>query len=172
MILLVVDAQEMLMNDKLYNFNLFKENVEKLITHARKCGVEVVFVRHDDGTELTKGAKGFEVYNSFAPKDGEKIFDKNYNSAFRKTGLTEYLRGKNENEIMIVGLQTDYCMDATVKCGFEHGFTMIVPAFCNTTVDNEFMTGEQSYRYYNQKMWNGRYAKCIGFDDALSYMGK
>ena len=38
MILLVVDAQEMLMNDKLYNFNLFKENVEKLITHARKCG--------------------------------------------------------------------------------------------------------------------------------------
>ena len=112
MILLVVDAQEMLMNDKLYNFNLFKENVEKLITHARKCGVEVVFVRHDDGTELTKGAKGFEVYNSFAPKDGEKIFDKNYNSAFRKTGLTEYLRGKNENEIMIAGLQTDYCMDA------------------------------------------------------------
>lgn len=28
--------------------------------------------------------------------------------------------------------------------------------------------GEQSYRYYNEKMWNRRYAKCVSFEDALS----
>ncbi|MGO0807248.1 cysteine hydrolase, partial [Clostridioides difficile] len=22
----------------------------------------------------------------------------------------------------MAGLQTDYCIDATIKCGFEHGF--------------------------------------------------
>lgn len=70
---------------------------------------------------------------------------------------------------MIVGAQTDYCIDATVKCGFEHGFEMIIPAGCKTTTDNEFMTGEQIYWYYNQKMWNKRYGRCISLEEAISW---
>ena len=47
--------------------------------------------------------------------------------------------------VAVVGLQTDYCIDATIKCGFEeHGFKMIAPENANSTFDNAFMTGEQS----------------------------
>ncbi len=97
----------------------------------------------------------------------EKFFDKHRNSAFKDTGLVEYLRSKNENKIMVTGLQADYCIDATIKCGFEHGFEMNVPAYCNTTVDNEFLTSEQTYCYYNEKMWDKRYSKCATFEEAL-----
>mgnify|MGYP003317866235 CR=1 FL=1 len=38
-------------------------------------------------------------------------------------------------------------LDAAIKCGFEHGFKMIVPANTNATFDNAFMTGEQTYKY-------------------------
>jgi len=96
----------------------------------------------------------------------EKIFDKHVNSAFKDTGLLEYLHSKNENTIMITGLQTDYCIDATIKCGFEHGYEIVVPAYCNTTVDNEYMTAEQSYKYYNENMWNSRYSRCVSFNQA------
>ena len=34
--------------------------------------------------------------------------------------LLEYLREKQAKEVAIAGLMTDYCIDATVKCGFEH----------------------------------------------------
>lgn len=71
---------------------------------------------------------------------------------------------KGENTDIIVGLQTDYCIDVTVKCGFEHGLKMIVPASTNSTIDNAFMTAENFYRYYNEFMWNGRYADCISFE--------
>ena len=74
---------------------------------------------------------------------------------------------KGENKVMIAGAQTEYCIDATIKCGFEHGLEIIVPAYCNTTVDNEFLSGEETYRYYNEMMWNRRYAKCIPFEKAL-----
>ncbi len=67
----------------------------------------------------------------------------------------------------MVGLQTDYCMDATIKCGFEYGFNMIVPEYTNSTFDNEYMTGAQTYKYYNEFMWNKRYAKCVSFDEAV-----
>lgn len=170
MVLLVVDTQDMNMTEDLYAFDNFVQNVKNLISSAREKNIEIIYIRHDDGSVLTAGANGFEIFSQFAPRDGEKIFDKNFNSAFRNTGLLEYLLHKKEHQVMIVGLQTDYCIDATVKCGFEHGFKMIVPAYCNTTCDNEFMSSEKTYQYYNQKIWNNRYAECVTFEEALAML--
>lgn len=172
MVLLVVDTQKAITNNRLYQFDLFVSNVKKLIKKARDNGIEVIFVRHDDGVgnELTKGNDGFEIYNDFYPETDEMIFDKNVNSSFKDTGLLEYLQQKGENTIIIVGLQTDYCIDATIKAGFEHGFKMIVPENTNSTFDNHYMTAEQTYRYYNEFIWKGRYAEYIPLNKALELM--
>ena len=172
MVLLVVDTQKLIVTEELYKFDELIHNIKLLLKEARNHNIEVIYVRHDDGIGelLTKGNEEFEIYDDFAPKNHERIFDKTVNSAFRNTGLIEYLKDKNETDIMIVGLQTDYCIDATIKCGFEHGFHMIVPEGTNSTVDNEFMTGELSYHYYNKKMWNVRYAQCICLEDAVQLL--
>ncbi len=170
MVLLVVDTQDMIVTRELYQYEMFVENVKQLIAYARKSEVEVVYVRHDDGFELTKGVDGFEIFRDFAPVEKDKIFDKHVNSAFKETGLVEYLRSKGESKVMIVGLQTEYCIDATIKCGFEHGFEIIVPAYCNSTVDNELLTAEQSYNYYNDKIWSNRYSKCVSFKEAVKML--
>lgn len=172
MVLLVVDTQKAITNNKLYHFELFESHIKELLNKARNNGIEVIFVRHDDGlgNELTSGNEGFEIYDGFEPAENEIIFDKNVNSSFKNTGLLEYLQGINENTIIIVGLQTDYCIDATIKSGFEHGFKMIVPAYTNSTFDSQYMTAEQTYRYYNEFIWNGRYAECISFEKTLELM--
>lgn len=169
MILLVVDTQKLLVNSELYNLERFVSNIKKLIDISRINNIEIVYVMHDDGvgSDLTKGKEGFEIYEEFKAIKNEKIFVKNVNSSFRGTGLLEYLKEKNESNIVIVGLQTDKCIDATIKCGFEHGFNMIVPRYANSTIDNDFFSGEQSYKYYNEFMWNGRYAKCISMDEVI-----
>lgn len=166
MVLLVVDTQDMTVTNQLYQFETFVNNIRQLLTAARSNGVEVIYVQHDDGLVLTKGANGFDIYEQFSPIKQEKIFNKHFNSSFKDTGLLDYLHLKEENTIMIVGCQTDYCIDATIKCGFEHGFKMIVPELCNSTIDNEYMTAEQSYKYYNENIWNKRYASCISFEQA------
>ena len=167
--LLVIDAQELITTDKLYAFDRFTENVRTLIAEARANGVEVVYVRHDDGEgqPLSKDNAGFDIYSGFVPEAGERIFDKYVNSPFRDSGLLEYLRDKGVKRLIVTGLQTDYCIDATVKCGFEHGFEVIVPEYCNSTFDNEFMSAEQTYRYYNEFMWKNRYAKCVKMAEVL-----
>lgn len=174
MVLLVVDTQKLITNENLYQFDTFVSHEKELIKKAREKGIEVIYVRHDDGPneELTKGKDGFEIYEGFQPMPGEKIFDKNVNSAFRGTGLLEYLQDKNEKEVIVTGLQTDYCIDATIKCGFEHGFKIIVPATTNTTVNNAFISAEQSYRYHNEFMWPRRYAECISFEEILEKIQK
>lgn len=72
--------------------------------------------------------------------------------------------------LVIAGLQTDYCIDASVKCDFEHGFHVIVPSDANTTIDNSFMTGENSYKYYNELIWKDRYAECITAEKVIERM--
>lgn len=167
--LLVVDVQELITINVLYNFYVFRDSLIKLIDEARNSGVEVIYVRHDAGagTPLSKGNPGYDVADCVAPKAGEKIFDKNVNSPFRDSGLLEYLRSNGVKKLMVTGLQTDYCIDATVKCGSDHGFEIIVPENCNTTFSNNYMTGEQTYHYYNDFMWKNRYAKCVTLSEAI-----
>ena len=172
MVLLVIDTQKALMNSELFEFELFKSSVVKLIDIARKNEIEVIFVRHNEGDygELSKGKSGFEIYEEFTPKENELIFDKTFNSAFKGTGLNVYLNRKGVSDVIVVGLQTDYCIDATIKAGFELGYRMIVPAYANSTFDNQYLSSDETYSYYNEFIWNERYADCISLEDTVKLM--
>ena len=173
MILLVVDTQKGCFNENLYMFETVKENIKQLINIARENNVEVAYVQHDDGpgTDLDKTAENYEIYEEFAPREGEKCFEKNVNSSFHPmTGLTEYLQTKGEKDIIVIGVSTDYCMDATIKSGFEKGFNIFVPEYTNSTYDNPYFDKEAAYRYFNEFMWNKRYAKVISFEQAVQLL--
>ena len=171
MTLLIIDVQSAIVTPALHNFDRFVDSVQRLIATARASGTEVVFVRHDDGYgSLTPGEPGFEIDERFRPAPGERIFDKRVNSAFRDSGLLEHLRKQREDTVLIAGLQTDYCIDATVKAGFEHGLRVIVPQYANSTFDNPFMSAEASYHYHNDFIWKGRYAECPSLEEALAMM--
>lgn len=170
MVLLVIDTQKGITNSNLFEFEKITGNIRTLIEKARQNNVEVVYVQHDDGpgSGFTKGDLDFEIYDAFAPNENEKIFYKTVNSCFHpQTGLDSYLKEKNENQVMIVGLQTDFCIDASVKSAFERGYKVIIPAYTNSTTDNEYFSKSTAYHFYNDFMWSKRYASCISFDKAV-----
>lgn len=136
MVLLVVDAQNGIVDERLYEFRKFVGNIKKLIGAAREQGIEVIYVQHDDGpdTGFSIGDDEFEVYSEFQPMPDEKRFIKSV-------------------------------------C-FEHGLHMIVLAYANSTQDNEYMTREQAYHYYNKFPWPERYADCVPMDRALELLKK
>ena len=174
MTLLIIDVQRAIITPALYAYDLFLRNVRTLIDSARRNGIEVIYVRHDDGvgTTLTKCAPDYEIWKDFSPTCDEKIFDKTVNSPFKESGLLPYLQQKGETDLIIAGLQTEYCIDATVKCGFEHGFRIFVPAHANTTFDHDLMCAETTYHYYNEYMWNNRYASCLSIEETLRLMSE
>ena len=171
MILLIIDTQSAIVTTALYDYDRFVDSVQRLISAARRSGTEVVFVRHDDGEPpLIPGHPGFEIDERFRPAEHERIFDKRANSAFRNTGLLEYLRKKAEDTVIVAGLQTDYCIDATVKAGFEQGLRVIVPTHANSTFDNDYLSAEASYHYHNDFMWKGRYAQCLPLEEVIALL--
>lgn len=167
--LLVVDVQEALVSENPFNKETTVNNIKLLIRECRNNDVEVIYARHDggQGDELEFGSKGWQIYNEVAPKEGEKIIEKRFNSAFRNTELKKCLNEKGIDTIILVGMQTEYCIDATCKVAFEYNFNLIIPEESNTTFDNDYMSGKNIYEYYNFKIWKNRFAKLEKVQDVI-----
>ena len=174
MILLVIDIQKGITDDELYAYDTFMDRTVRLIDAARKNHVEVVYVQHDDGpgSGFSAGDQAFEIADQVAPEAGEKIFVKTASSSFTNKDFAAYMEKQEDKRLMIIGLQTNYCIDATVRSAFERGFQIIIPEGTNSTFDNEYMTGETTYLYYNEEIWPDRYADCVTFEEAMEMISK
>ena len=91
---------------------------------------------------------------------------KTINSCFGNKKFKAYMEQQEDKRLMVIGLQTNYCIDATVKSAFERGFEVIVPEGTNSTFDNDYMTGETTVAYYNEDVWDG-VAELPTFDEAM-----
>ena len=174
MILLVIDMQKGIADSELYDYENFMDKTARLIDAARKNRVEVVYVQHDagPGSGLSAGDEDFEIAEQVAPEKGEKVFVKTINSCFGNKEFTGYMEQQEDKRLMIIGLQTNWCIDATVKSAFERGYEVIVPEEINSTFDNDYMTGETTYRYYNEEIWPDCFADCVTFDEAMDMIKK
>ena len=173
MILLVIDMQKSLVDEELYAFDTFVDSTVRLVDAARIKGVEVIFVQHDagPGSGLSAGDEGFEIIDLLQPKPGEKVFVKNINSCFGNKEFKAYMEQQEDKRLMIIGLQTNYCIDATVKSAFERGFDVIIPEGTNSTFDNDYMTGETTVRYYNEDVWE-ELVDAVTLEEAIEMMGQ
>ena len=174
MILLVVDMQKGVADEELYDYEAFMEKTAGLIETARKNGVEVVYVRHDAGEDsgMTVGDEAFEIVDEVAPKEGEKVFVKTINSCFGNLDFRAYMEQQEDKRLMVIGLQTNWCIDATVKSAFERGYEVIIPEGTNSTFDNDYMNGETTVRYYNEEIWPDCFADVIPFEEAVEMLGR
>lgn len=172
MILLAIDIQKGITDDRLYDFDSFVKNCQHLLEVARKKNVEVIYFQHDDGpgTGFSIGDEEFEISELVKPEENEKCFIKDINSCFGNKEFEKYLLDKNEKELMIIGLQTNFCIDATIKSAFERGYKVIVPKGTNSTFDNDYMDKETTYKYYNEMMWPTRFAQCVTVDEAAKML--
>lgn len=163
--LLVIDIQTALVEAKPYAVDNCLSVWQKAIATCREKNIEVIYVRHNDD-ELLTGSHGWEIYDGVAPKAGEKIFDKQYNSAFKETALQEYLTGQEISILVIIGMATDYCIDTTVKVAFELGYQVTIPKNGTTTFDSDFLTAKQLQKHY-EAIWHNRFAKVKTIEEIL-----
>jgi nicotinamidase-related amidase len=169
--LIVIDIQKALIDEDLYDMRGFLDRICRIIEAARENGAEVIFVKHDagPGTGFSDGDEGFEFTEEISPLDREKVFVKTINSCFGNRDFTAYLSDSGDSDLMIVGLQTDFCIDATVKSAFERGYRVIIPQGTNSTFDNMYMTAGVSCAYYFNEIWP-MFAECVSFDEAVSVL--
>ena len=80
-------------------------------------------------------------------------------------------RWQKITDLILMGMQTEYCIDATCKAAFELGYGVVIPTGATTTYDNEFMSGEATVRFYEEKIWAGRFADLMPAEAVLGLLG-
>lgn len=161
--LLVVDIQVALLDLCPWNKETFMETACSLLAACRAAGIPVVFVRHEGapGGIFERDTAGWAIAPEVAPLPGEKIFDKRYSSAFHRTALQEHLESIGCRNLILMGMQTEFCMDATCKSAFEREFTVTVPLEGHTTLDHGNIRAATLHAFYSQGIWDGRFATVI-----------
>lgn len=168
--LLVIDMQTALIEDGPDSAAVVVARIKDLIAACRAASIPVIYIRHDGGPrdELEPNTPGWQIYQALAPLDGEKIFDKKYNSAFRQTGLHDYLQALSVQKLLLCGMQTEFCFDVSCKVAFELGYTVTIPQGTVTTFSSDFCSGDKLTRYFEDKIWNHRYAEVFPLSDLIN----
>ena len=69
------------------------------------------------------GTEGVNIHANVAPHAGETVIQKNFPNSFRGTSLLQHLRGLGADHLVITGMMTHMCVDATTRAAFDLGFT-------------------------------------------------
>lgn len=158
--LIVIDIQEGLVKENPFDTKNFIINTKAIIQHFRDQNIEVIFIRHseDDGL-LATGSDNWQIYHELKPQENEKIFNKYYNSIFKNSGLKEYLDSKSITNLTFVGMQVEFCIDTSVKVGFEYGYKITIVEDAISTFDNIHLSTDQILSFYKEKIWRNRFAQ-------------
>jgi nicotinamidase-related amidase len=162
----VIDVQQGIVDEGPHDAEAFLGHLGRLIAAARAGGVPVFHVQHADGPgeQLIPGTPAWEFHPTVKPLASEPVFAKTFNSAFKGTALETTLMDRGVKTLVVCGMQTEHCLDATIKSAFEKGFQVMVPEGSHTTFDNGGLTAVQVKDFYQNRVWKERYAEVEAMD--------
>jgi nicotinamidase-related amidase len=88
--------------------NSFREN-EELIVHVKHA---------------TK--KDSAIHVDVSPEQGEQVVTKRFANSYRETELLDFLHQNEVTEVVICGMMTHMCVEATARASADFGFKVIV----------------------------------------------
>lgn len=102
----------------------------KMIEHFRANNLPIAHIQHfaTDGNIpfFHPETLGAEIHENVKPLEGEKLVQKYYPNSFRETDLLEYLKSEGVTEVVITGMMTHMCVDATARAAKDFGFEVTV----------------------------------------------
>ena len=106
------------------------ERAASLLSFFRNAHLPLVHIQHlatrPTATFFLPNTDGVKTHVNVAPRGGETLFQKHYPNSFRETPLLEHLRREQTERIVIGGMMTHMCVDATVRAAYDFGFQCLV----------------------------------------------
>jgi nicotinamidase-related amidase len=113
-----------------------------LLEAFRGSGEPVVHVQHvwdaPDATFMVPGSEGVEIHELVRPAHGETVIQKAHPNSFLETPLEGHLRAAGVGELVVCGMMTAMCVDATVRAAVDLGFDTTLAHDACATMPLEF----------------------------------
>ena len=157
---IIIDVQNILVETGFETEKLL-EKITYLQDQARSKNIEIIYVQHIETPEA-QTSEDWRLSELLNRKSDERVFQKKYNSIFKETGLKEYLDKQGIEKLVLCGMQTEYCVDTSVKVAFEYGYQLVIPEGAVTTFDGDDIPAETLNEFY-ENIWEERFADVLNY---------
>jgi len=146
--LLLIDVQVNLLRDPekggVPSAHTIRQNIGRILTKARseKHPPRTIHIRNsgEPGDPDEPNTPGWQLY--FPPLPHELVIDKKKSNAFAGTQLGDLV--PTHAEVIVVGMQSDYCVRATCSAALDRGNEVIMIRDAHATLDrNELWNGNR-----------------------------
>ncbi len=155
--LLVIDVQNALCHGEGATHNALGviDNINLVVSRARQVGVPVIYVQHDTETGAMRYlSEGWQLPKELENLDSDIYVRKQASDAFKKTDLKEHLDRLGVQELIICGMQSEFCVDSTLRRALSLDYAVTVIADGHTTVDNDIIPAGTISRHHNSTWEN------------------
>ena len=101
-------------------------NAKEILGLFRKMTLPVIHIQHlstrEGSTFFIPNTFGSELHANVSPIQNEKVITKNFPNSFRDTELYNYLQSNKVTDLVICGMMTHMCVDATTRAAKDFGF--------------------------------------------------
>lgn len=157
--LLIIDVQQELVEGNqeeksVFNKERLLDNINLVIEKALKLNHPIIFIRDKD----VAGGKGpgFEIHQKLNVPTTAEIFDKEATNSFYGTPLLSYLKENEIEHLVIMGCQTEHCIDTAVRTATVSHFDVTLVGDGHSTTGSEILSAEQVISHHN-KILHGHY---------------
>lgn len=151
--LLIIDVQTGLFDEGAYRADDLLANVSRLTARARGANVPVIYVQHnadDPDDSLHPDNPGHAIHPPIAPHPGEVVVQKTSPDSFKDTTLREELEARGIQKLVIAGMHTDYCVNATSRRAVTLGYDVTLVSDAHSPADGE--TAQQIIDAHNRDL--------------------
>jgi len=101
--------------------------VQSVLATARAAQLPVVFVQHSEpGGVFAEGTPQFALHEALEPAPSDLWIVKRQSSSFEGTSLADVLKRAAVREVVLCGLQSEFCVFNTAAGALERGFRTTV----------------------------------------------
>jgi nicotinamidase-related amidase len=135
----------------IFNGEELVSKIESLIAKMRSANVPIIYIQNNGGPgdPDEPGTLGWEIHTSIEPCEGDLVIQKSYPDAFHGTVLQKELDSRGIKKIIIVGLQSEYCIDTTCRRAFSLNYDVILVEDAHSTWPSDLLTPKQIISHHN-----------------------
>jgi len=153
--LLIIDVQRALCAGEYECFEIKRiiDTINVLSAKARKANIPVILIQHEEEGDLLQfNSEGWQLAEGLVTSDEDLRVRKTTGDSFYQTNLGALLQKRDVDRLIICGLQTDYCVNATVRQAHTLGYDVVLAADAHSTVDNGNMAAEDIIAEHNKDL--------------------
>ena len=126
--LLIIDVQRELFERALpiYDEDRLLANIRLLADKAHAAKAPVFWVQHSTDKTLVEGTDGWKLHRAFIPLKSDNFIRKHHGNAFEDTPLKAELDALHVRTVVVAGLVTHGCVQATCNGAHELGYNVIL----------------------------------------------